>query len=159
MGRKKVDSTIEPKPFKLVDKPGMDEVVKREARKFDVTEERALAIAGEVDVEREAVATITTDRKEGELREVFEQIYDDEVARRKVCPFESCGQRLETIKEAIAHVRMHLLFEADKKTQRGVANDIARQLFPQVEEEWRAVMPADERKRLLVELKRRKVIS
>lgn len=156
MSPKKKKATPEPKAFKLVDH--MD-VVEREADKFEVPTERALAIAADVHKEREAALTITQTRKESELREVFEEIYDDEVTRRQICPVSECGAELTSIKQALVHMRTHILFEANWQTVRAVAKDISEQLFPAVEQETTAAYTAEERTKLLKTLRENKMLS
>jgi hypothetical protein len=156
MGTKKNDPPIEAKPFKLAD---YTEVVKREAQKFDVAEDKALAIARDVDEKREAALVITETRKESELREVFEEIYDDEVAKRQVCPVTECGAELTSIKQALVHMRTHILFEADWRTIRAVAKDIEIQVFPPIEHETSAAYTAEERTALLKALRERRLLS
>jgi hypothetical protein len=156
MGRKKDDPTIKPKPFKLAEHV---DVVEREAEKFDIPAEKALAIAGDVDKEREAALQITQTRKESELREVFEEIYDQEVTTRQFCPVENCGTELDSIKHAIAHFRIHILYEADFRTQRAVANDIEERLFPAVEQEVTAAYTAEERTALMKTLREAKLLE
>lgn len=146
MGSQNDDTAVEPKPFKLSEHL---EVVEREAVKFDVPRERALTIADEVDEEREAAIVITTKRKESELREVFEDLYDHEVAERQFCPIEACGQALKTVKQALAHMRIHLLFESDWRTILATTKAIESQVFPVTEHEVTAAMTADKRTMLL----------
>ena len=154
MSTKKPDTPVEPKPFKLAD---YDDIIEREAKKFDLTTERALAIAEHVDEQREAAVIITQTRKESELREVFEEIYDNEIARRQVCPIDDCGERLTGIKQALVHMRTHLLFESDWRTIRAVAHDITNQLFPAVEQEMTAAYTAEERAVLVKRIEQRRL--
>lgn len=155
MGRKKESATVEAKPFKLTD---YNKVIEREAEKFDVTKEKALAIARDVDKKGEAALTITEKRKESELREVFEEIYNEEVARRQLCPVIECGAELKDIKQALVHIRTHILFEADFRTARAVALDIEHQLFPAIEQEATAAYTAEERTALMKTLREQKMI-
>ena len=156
MSAKKDDPTIEAKPFKLAEHL---DVVQREAGKFDVPAERALTIAREVDKERETALTITETRKEAELREVFEEIYDDEVTRRQICPVPECGAELTSIKEALVHMRAHILFEGSWREVRAVAKDITDQLYPPIEQETTAAYTAEERTALMKALRARKMLK
>ncbi len=156
MTSKKPDPTVESKPFKLTDH---FEVIEREREKFEVPTERALAIAADVDKQREAALVITETRKESELREVFEEIYDDEVARRQLCPVAECGTELKSMKQALAHMRTHILFEGSWREVRAVANDIERQVFPAVEQHATAAYTAEERALLMKTIRERKMLS
>lgn len=149
MASKKIDASVEPKPFKLSDH---FDVVEREATKFGVPTKRALTVADEVDEEREAAVVVTTTRKESELREVFEDIYDHEVARREFCPIEGCGERLKTIKQALGHMRIHLLFESDWRTILATSRAIEEQVFPAVEQEVAVALTATQRTELLAKV-------
>lgn len=133
------------------------EIVEREAVKFDVPKKRAVTIAAEV----ETAVLITTTRKESELREVFEQIYDEGVAEREICPVEGCGQILKTIKQALVHMRLHILFESDWRSMRAVARDIEAQVYPTVEQEVVAALTPEARIALAKTLaeRRRKLLG
>ena len=156
MATKKQDPPEEPKLFKLADHI---DVVEREADKFEVPTERAMTIAADVHKQHEAALTITQTRKESELREVFEEIYDDEVTKRQICPVPECGSELTSIKQALVHMRTHILFEGNWQTVRAVAKDISDQLFPAVEQETTAAYTAEERTKLLKALRENKMLS
>lgn len=130
------------KPFSLdAHLAGVTEVTDV-ATRFELPAERVIQIASEV-VEH---VTISTTIRESEAREYLRVVYERELDRFRVCV--RCTVVMPTMAEAIAHVRLHLLFGDDPKVARGVASDIELQLWPRVERTLAAALTPEERRRL-----------
>jgi hypothetical protein len=104
---------------------------------------------------------------ETEAREHLAALYEKEIQRRRTClrwiytPVERdgkwrrvrkpCGATFETFDQALVHHSIHLLFEADYRTQRAHWNDVLNIKFPLEQKSLRAALTVDERRRLMAD--------
>lgn len=115
--------------------------------------ERAVEIAREVERSGEPALIVERIRAEVEAKEIFEELFEKEVARIRTCPvrvkresgWELCGLPLESIQQALVHHSIHLLHCPDYRTQRATLNDIRELLYPTEIRGVRAALPAEER--------------
>ena len=144
--RKIVEENL-PKPFSLKDHLDIPE----ESEKFQVVEARVMEIAEEVENEGGPVMLSLT-KRESQLRQRFEFLYNQELAKRRTC--QHCGDNFTSIDQAIVHIRIHLLMQnSDLRIARAVANDIEDQLFPQIEERITHALVGEERSRLVARIR------
>ncbi len=145
-----------------------------QAERFDVPIKRVDEIAQTVAAEHGAAVTL--EKREisvdAEVKDYFREIYQKEIEKRATCPYivktthmgktgkesstwEACGDRLESIQQALVHQSLHIMFDSnDPRTQRAMLNDIRELLYPVQEKSIRAVMGADERKERWAALER-----
>lgn len=154
--RRSVKKSVEealPKPFNLKNHFNIEE----ESEKFQVSKPRVMEIADEVQAESSPVL-ISLTKRESQLRDRFYAITNEELQKRRECPF--CGDELVLIEQAIVHIRLHLLMQnQDLRIARAAANDFEDQLFPQVEKQIRASLEGEERLKLVARLKENRLLS
>lgn len=154
--KKSVKQTVEealPKPFSLKDHLNIED----ESEKFQVPKARVMEIAEEVQSEGPPVL-ISLTKRESQLRDRFESLYNEELQKRRTCQY--CGDELVSIEQAITHIRLHLLMQnLDLRIARAVANDIEDQLFPQIEKQITAALTGEERSKLVARIKERRLLS
>ena len=154
--RKSAKQTVEealPKPFSLKNHFNLDD----ESEKFQVSKPRTMEIADEVQAEMSPIL-ISLTKREGQLRDRFYAITNEELRKRNTCQF--CGDQLVSIEQAIVHIRLHLLMQnQDLRIARAAANDFEDQLFPQVEKQIRASLEGEERLKLVARLKEARLLS
>lgn len=124
---------------------------------------------GYVEVEKREISV------EGEVKDYFRDIYQKEIEKRSTCPYivktahmgktgkesstwEACGDKLETIQQALVHQSLHIMFDSnDPRTQRAMLNDIRELLYPVQEKSIRAALGPDERKERWAALERHRL--
>ncbi len=134
------------------------EAVAATAEAKGVPYDRAIEIANEVVTGQPPAVRVEAYRAENELREVFLQLYSEEISRMKFCPvkvkqpggsWSTCGASIDTIQQALVHHSMHLLYSSDYRTQRQIMNDISEKLFPTEIRGVSAVLGPEERAGML----------
>jgi hypothetical protein len=131
--------------------------LKAEAAAFELPLDRTREIADEVSESSAPVLEISITRRESELRERFEQLYDAEVAKRQECPFvfangSACSHTFTEFDEALVHIRMHFIFDSgDNRLAESTLKHIEERVYPVEQHSMSAILPPDERKRLLAE--------
>lgn len=138
--------TLEKKPSF---KPGF---IQKQAEKFGLSPDKVEAIAAEV-VETGAPIFAVAERREfsvdDDVRERFTKLYNEELARRRQCPRRNCDAHFTDLQQVLVHWSLHLLFEADNRTQKMMWEAIRELNYPTQEKGLQAVLPAEERKQLL----------
>jgi hypothetical protein len=128
-----------------------------EAAAFALPLNRVAEIADDVSEASGPVLEISVSRRESELRERFEELYDVEVAKRQVCPFvrtdgSTCEHTFTAFDDAMAHIRMHFVFDSgDGRLAESVLKHIEERIYPVEEYGLKAALGPEERKRLMSE--------
>lgn len=107
-----------------------------------------------------------------EARAGFHALYEREIASLKECPLPKigdarrksparCRMTLRSFEHFLVHHHLHLMIDADSRTQRST-NESARELVhPTSEKTMKAALPAEERRRMMrdPELRRRLIAA
>ena len=151
MGKKKSVDLV-PQPFSLKDH--LD--IPAEAARFEVPEARVVEVAEEVQTEEPPVF-ISLKIRESELKDKFRDLYNIEIQKREMCAVGGCGVKLESLEQAIAHLRWHHMNQdLDPKLSRATMLDVEAQVYSVVEAEARGILEPRERKALIRKLEMRR---
>ena len=138
--------------------------LEQQAQKFGLPVDQVQEMVAEV-LREGGPALVVEQRQFGvdeEAREHFRKLYQEEIRKRRTCNRwivepgtqgkkvkRPCGSTFESIEQALVHHSIHLLYEADYRTQRAIWNDIKDLLHPMTEKSLRAALSVDERRRMM----------
>ena len=140
------------------------ETVEKQAERFNVEADTMSKVISQM--MRSEPAVVVEERRfeiDSDARALFHELYTKEVQRLETCPwlvpyikgkkklYKVCGLALESIEQALAHHRVHLLFSGDARTQRSTNLDIQTMPYPERSTGVTAALPAGERRRMLEE--------
>jgi hypothetical protein len=146
--------------------------LEKQAQKFGLPFDQVHQIAQEVVAQGSAALVVERHQfgLESEAREHLAALYEKQIKVRRTCnrwlyaPVENpkapgkyrrarkpCGYVFETFDEALVHHSLHILFEADYRTQRAHWNDILNIKYPLEQKTLRAALTVEERRRMMAD--------
>ena len=165
-----------------------DDFLKQEAKRFGTTKQKVQSVADAVMHENAPVfVEERTWEVDADVKEYFRKLYEQEIRRRRTCRemiqveeerqrksnegapigrpekisvWRECGVVYESFQQALVHQSLHLMFDSkDPRTKRAMWNDIRELLHPTREKGIRAALSPQERKRMLDDRLKRRLLS